>query len=78
MVDEKYLAALPDAACGKDDIDPNLFFDKTREADAKAICVTCPIVAICAEYALKNHMTLGVWGGLTDDDRKKLWKKYKR
>ena len=77
-MDHRYLEAIGEAKCATVDVSPNLFFDKTREYDAVAVCATCPIIAICAEYALKNRMTTGVWGGLTEEDRKKLWKKYKR
>lgn len=41
-------------------------------AEAKAICKHCPIRKPCLQYALDNHIQHGVWGGLSDRERRKL------
>ncbi|CAN5137331.1 hypothetical protein BH24ACT1_BH24ACT1_01070 [soil metagenome] len=39
-----------------------------REAIARAICVTCPVLLPCREYA-RRHRELGYWGAENDDQR---------
>lgn len=39
-----------------------------REAQAKAICRTCPVLVECRAYA-RAHNERGVWGGETEHDR---------
>lgn len=46
----------------------------SRVKKAKAICATCPVKQKCLRYAVDNDL-LGVWGGTTDSERKKLRKK---
>ena len=41
-----------------------------REAKAKAICKTCPVMADCRTYALEIREPHGVWGGLSENERK--------
>ena len=43
-----------------------------REAAAKAVCATCPVVAACREHALRVREPYGVWGGLSESDREQL------
>jgi WhiB family redox-sensing transcriptional regulator len=43
-----------------------------REARAKAICVTCPVRRECLEYALRVREPHGIWGGLTEGERRRL------
>lgn len=59
------------AACAKDDIDPDLFFELGKETEAKKICSTCPLVNRCFEYALTNN-EYGVWGNSTEKERAEL------
>ncbi len=40
-----------------------------REAAAKAICASCPVIKQCYEAALAAHEPYGVWGGTTEDER---------
>lgn len=44
----------------------------SRELAAKRICKECTVVAKCLEYAMKNGIDDGIWGGLTPEDRKAL------
>jgi WhiB family redox-sensing transcriptional regulator len=39
---------------------------------AIAVCQRCPVMAQCREYAVPQPMVLGIWGGLTANDRKRL------
>jgi WhiB family transcriptional regulator, redox-sensing transcriptional regulator len=43
-----------------------------RERRAKAICTTCPVKRPCLEYALKIREPHGIWGGLSEGERKRL------
>ncbi|MGH8887529.1 MAG: WhiB family transcriptional regulator [Egibacteraceae bacterium] len=39
---------------------------------AKAVCVDCPVRVECREWALATGQHDGVWGGLTEDERRQL------
>jgi hypothetical protein len=41
-----------------------------REARAKNVCRRCPVMAQCRDHALIVHEPYGVWGGLTEEERK--------
>ncbi len=43
-----------------------------REARAKAICVVCPVIRDCTDYALSIREPFGIWGGLTEVERREL------
>lgn len=45
---------------------------RDREARARSICGRCEVVDTCAATALKHGETYGVWGGLSDDERRRL------
>ena len=77
------LPSLPGAACAgrwnwffPEDSDRSEGYRKTRRrvAHAKEICATCPADARagCLRFAVDNGITEGVWGGLTEDERKGL------
>lgn len=50
------------------------FFPETPDdlARARAICDKCPVWAECLEYAGSNPSLKGVWGGLTEGERREL------
>ena len=54
--------------------DPNLFFPARGESvkEAKAVCARCPVRAECLEYALTNQEKFGIWGGLSERERRQL------
>lgn len=54
--------------------DPNVFFPNTEEEarPAKAICAACPVRERCLDYALATRQDDGVWGGLTEVERRRL------
>ena len=65
------------AACR--DADPELFFPdgdirsaRARVQKAKLICRGCPVRAACLHWALASGQEAGIWGGLTEDQRRRL------
>ena len=40
-----------------------------REAKAKAVCKLCPVRVQCLDYALRNSIRYGIWGGLNPEER---------
>ena len=64
------------AAC--EGMDVLLFFGRDREpgpereireAKAKAVCTLCPVRQQCLDYALRNSVRHGIWGGLNEEER---------
>ncbi|HSK25159.1 MAG TPA: WhiB family transcriptional regulator [Egicoccus sp.] len=55
------------------DADPEAFFPEkggsTREA--KRICTACPVRDECLEFALSNDERFGIWGGLSERERRR-------
>jgi len=41
-----------------------------REMRAKAVCQICPVQGECREYALSIKEPYGIWGGLTETERR--------
>ncbi len=41
---------------------------------AKAVCESCPSLTPCLEFALMTNQDTGVWGGTSEDERRKLRK----
>lgn len=60
------------AACRT--MDPELFFPERGEtqAEAKAVCATCPVRRDCLKYAIDNCERHGIWGGLSERERRKI------
>jgi WhiB family redox-sensing transcriptional regulator len=65
------------AACR--DEDPELFFPigNTGPAllqieDAKAVCRRCPVIDACLQWAFESNQDAGVWGGMSEDERRAL------
>ncbi len=46
--------------------------------DAKAICRTCPVIEACLDYALAERIDHGIFGGLTEDERRLLKRRQAR
>lgn len=64
-----------DAACR--DVDPELFFPigNTGPAllqidEAKQVCHRCPVIEDCLQWALESGQDAGVWGGMSEDERR--------
>jgi WhiB family redox-sensing transcriptional regulator len=65
------------AACR--DADPELFFPdgdmrsaRAKVMMAKLMCRGCPVSATCLSWALASGQEAGIWGGLTEDERRRL------
>ena len=58
---------------------PSTFFpsDGVGVEVAKRICEECPVKAPCLEYALRNRIDHGVWGGASERQRRRILKKRK-
>lgn len=54
--------------------DPAIFFPEDRAGSeaAIAICATCPVRADCLEYAIEADIRYGVWGGMTEKQRRRF------
>jgi WhiB family transcriptional regulator, redox-sensing transcriptional regulator len=66
-----------DAACR--DAAPELFFPDgdmrsawAQVKAAKLICRRCPVSTTCLSWALASGQEAGIWGGLTEDERRRL------
>ncbi|MBV7247707.1 MULTISPECIES: WhiB family transcriptional regulator [Streptomyces] len=71
------------AACREED--PDLFFPigstgpaVVQEAEAKTVCRSCPVQAACLEWALENRQDSGIWGGLSENERRALKRRSRR
>lgn len=54
--------------------DPEIFFPEKGGSNkaTKRICQRCPVAAECLDYALENNEMFGVWGGLSERERRAL------
>lgn len=59
--------------------DPDVFFpisvagaSATQVRTARAICAGCPVQPDCISFAVEHREIQGIWGGTTDEERKKL------
>lgn len=60
------------AACKAD---PDAMFPTSNEGEieyAKAYCRTCPILELCGQWALEHREEYGVWGGLSEAERRTI------
>ena len=39
---------------------------------ARQLCATCPVKEPCLEYALRNRIDHGVWGGTSERERRRI------
>ncbi len=65
------------AACR--DEDPELFFPIGNSGpaliqieEAKEVCQSCPVSNSCLQWALESGQDSGVWGGMSEDERRAL------
>ena len=73
--DDGQLAWQADALCAQ--TDPEAFFPEKGGStrDAKKVCSACPVKQQCLEYALSNDERFGIWGGMSERERRRLRKK---
>jgi len=57
--------------------DPELFFPVGTDgpallqiAEAKTVCRRCPVAAECLAWALNSGQDSGIWGGMTEGERR--------
>ena len=75
LSDTEELAWQERALCAQ--TDPEAFFPEkggsTREA--KKVCLSCDVRVECLEYALQCDERFGIWGGLSERERRRLKKR---
>lgn len=55
------------------DLDPEGFFVQGADQQrAKQLCTSCPVLTHCLADALDNRIEFGVWGGMTERERRRL------
>ncbi|WP_309408543.1 WhiB family transcriptional regulator [Glutamicibacter sp. PS] len=74
-LDEGELGWQARALCAQ--TDPEAFFPEKGGStrDAKRVCGACAVRSECLEYALSNDERFGIWGGLSERERRRLRKR---
>ena len=70
--DEGELTWQTDALCAQ--TDPEAFFPEKGGStrDAKRVCSACPVRDECLDYAMAHDEKFGIWGGLSERERRRL------
>jgi WhiB family transcriptional regulator, redox-sensing transcriptional regulator len=60
--------------------DPEIFHPPPDDEglEAKAICAICPVREACLEHAIIAREKQGVWGGLSERERRRLVRQRRR
>ncbi|WP_200926847.1 WhiB family transcriptional regulator [Sphaerimonospora mesophila] len=55
-------------------MDPGLFYPEQGGScrPAKRICASCPVRGDCFAYSMARGEIYGIWGGTTEDERRRL------
>jgi len=72
---EARIAWVSKALCRTADPD-QLFVRGAAQRRAAVICRHCPVIAECGADALDNRVEFGVWGGMTERQRRALLKQH--
>jgi WhiB family redox-sensing transcriptional regulator len=63
-------------------VDPEVFYpvsdDDEAAEEAKSICAACPVREPCLEFALETREKNGVWGGLTERERRRVLRRRRK
>jgi len=59
------------ALCRATDAD-ELFVTGAQQREARQFCRTCPVRTECLAHALDQRIEFGVWGGMTERERRAL------
>ncbi|MHC1563311.1 WhiB family transcriptional regulator [Actinomycetospora sp. C-140] len=62
------------ARCRDEDPD-TLFVQGAQQRDVREVCKACPVRTECLAHALDNRIRFGVWGGMTERERRALLKR---
>jgi WhiB family redox-sensing transcriptional regulator len=72
VADDSELGWQDKALCAE--VDPEIFYPEkggsTREA--KMVCRSCEVRASCLEYALEHDERFGIFGGMSERERRRL------
>ncbi len=61
------------ASCGAGRVSPDsLFVEGSAQREVRSVCLTCPVRLECLADALDSRADLGVWGGMTERERRAL------
>lgn len=63
------------AALCKQSAPDELFVRGAQQHKAKVVCQACPVRTECLAEALDNRIEWGVWGGLTERERRAMLRK---
>lgn len=68
-----------EAACSG--LDTHLFFPSTEDEQvqlsvARQVCAACPVQEACLAYAIESRQTVGIWGGATTRERRRLRRRW--
>ena len=74
LTDPEVVAWQEQALCAQ--TDPETFFPEKGGSvkPAKRVCMACPVRAECLEWALETGERYGIWGGLSERERRKVKK----
>lgn len=68
LQDQSWAASAACASSSPDD----LFVQGAAQRAARAVCYGCPVRLLCLADALDNRVPFGVWGGMTERERRAL------
>ena len=63
------------ASC-RDEEPDQLFVRGAEQRKAKLVCLGCPVRMECLAEALDNKIEFGVWGGMTERERRALLRRH--
>ena len=63
------------ASCREQDPD-GLFVRGKEQRKAKLVCIACPVRTECLAEALDGRIEFGVWGGMTERERRALLRRH--
>lgn len=72
MADQHWTAYGACSASPPDD----LFVEGAAQRSAREVCAGCPVRIECLVDALDNRVLFGVWGGMTERERRALLRRY--
>lgn len=55
-------------------VNPSLFYPErgVSTSEAKSVCAGCEVTAECLEYAVRSGEKFGIWGGLSERERRTI------